>query len=267
MQSSLPIRAMLAFAALLACDAAVAQSSVTSTIDLGFSLTDLDPSDGIAPTLTFDPGARSTAAWGTDGPGETTSWPRVGASAFGAVSSSGLLAGSGGSASFSGDPLAATAQITASAVAGSLSLNGSGIAYISSLASDRPWFMLSPHTQVAMWGRTALVWDAGSPVGAAFGEIDVWLGPSRLAGDIPMDYATGGYYGDGAGDVAGSSSDSVLVTYTNDSDVAQAVDFAVGVFANASEFETVLPPVDEPPVVTLLAGGAFLLWGLRRRRW
>jgi len=267
MPSSFPIRAKVAFAALLVCGAAVAQSSVTSTIDLGFSLEDLDPSDGIAPTLTFDPNSRSTAVWGTDGAGGSTSFPQQGTSPFGPVSSSGLLDGSGGSASFSGDPLGGTAPITASAIAGSLSVNGSGRAYIAASAFDQPRFLLSPHTAVAMLGTTRVTWNAGTPVGAAFGEIDVSLSSSNSPGDISLDYATAGYYGDGAGDVSGASSDFVLVTYTNDSDAPQAVVFDVEVFANASEFETVLPPVDEPPgLALLLAGASTLLWRLRPRR-
>jgi hypothetical protein len=268
MPSSFPIRANLALAALLVCSAAAAQSSVTSTIDLAFSLRDLDPSDGIAPTLTFDPNSRSTAVWGTDGAGGVTSSPQQGASAFGAVSSSGMLDGSGGSASFSGDPFAAPVQITASAFAGSLFVNGSGRAYVSTPGSDPPpRFMLSPHTQVALLGHTTVDWDAGSPVGAAFGEIDLAISASSSSGDISMRYATAGYYGDGDGDVSGSSSDDIFVTYTNDSDAPQAVAYDVDVFANASQFETVLPPVDEPSGLALvLAGASALAWGLRRRR-
>jgi len=267
MQSSFPVHAMLAATALLVAATANAQSSATSTLDLRFWLSDLDPSDAIAPTLTFDPNSRSAAEWATVAPSGSTSSLQSGASAFGAVSSSGSLDGAGGSASFSGDPLVGSALITASAVAGSLAANGSGTAFVYATASDQPWFMLSPHTQVVMAGSTTIVWNAGSPAGAAYGEIDLALHVAGSEDGLSMGYATAGYYGDGAGDVSGSSPGGVTVIFTNDSDVPEAVGFEVDVFANASEFETVPPPVDEPSNVGMLfAGASFLLWGMRRRR-
>jgi len=272
MQRFLPVHAFLAAAVLLATGATNAQTSATSTIDLRFSLADLDPTDGILPTLTFDPDSRSTASWGTESAGGSTSSPQQGASAFGTVATSGLLDGSGGSASFTGDPLASAARISASAVADSLSVNGTGAAYVTTPSSGQPWFVLSPHTQVTMAGATTIAWDA-SASGSAFGEIDVALHVAGSSDALSMDYATAGYYAPGTGDLAGSSADGVTVTFTNDSDTPEAVGYYIGVFASASDFESGLPPVDEPSGAALLLAGASALLGrtlgvraLKRRR-
>ncbi len=266
MQGSLSIHAAVAAAALFAAGAACAQSSATSTIGLSFSLVDLDPTDGIAPSMTFDPDSRSTAIWGTDGAGGSTSSTQQGASAFGAVTSSGTLGGAGGSASFSGDILGSGTQVSASAMTATLSANGSGTAFVAGPPSEEPWFMLSPHTQVYLEGATTITWDAGSAAGAAYGEVDLALN-ALGSDDFSMGYAVAGYYGTGDGDVSGSKPGGVTVTFTNDSDLPEAVGYQVGVYANASEFEVVLPPVDEPSnAVLLLAGASALWWGLRRRR-
>lgn len=267
MQGSIPVHALLAAAALFATGAANAQSSATSTIDLRFSLADLDPSDGIPPTLTFDPDSRSTAVWGTESAGGITSFPQQGASAFGAVAASGMLDGAGGSAFFTGDPLTSAARISASAVTDSLSVNGTGTAYVDTPASHETWFMLSPHTEVTMSGTTTIAWDASNASGSAFGEIDVALHVADSPDGLSMDYATAGYYGPGTGDLSGSSRDGVTVTFTNGSDAPEAVGYSIILFANASQFETAVSPVDEPSgPALLLAGAAALLGGRLRRR-
>jgi hypothetical protein len=57
----------------------------------------------------------------------------------------------------------------------------------------------------------------------------------------------------------------LTVTLDNDSDGPIDVGYEVDVFANASELETVLSPVDEPAGASMLLAGAAVL--LRRLRW
>jgi len=82
-----------------------------------------------------------------------------------------------------------------------------------------------------------------------------------------MTYAAAGYYGDGVGELSGSSADHLLVGYANESDLPERVGYDVFVSANASELELAPPPVDEPAGAGMLASGALLLLGsLGRRR-
>jgi hypothetical protein len=271
MQSSIPVRAVLAMAALLAAGAAHGVSTATATLgDFHIGVTDLDPSDGIAPSATLDPRSMSSVftGAGADVGNVTTAWSQQGASAFGAVSTSGDVGGTGGSASFAGDPFGAGADIVASAHGGPSMDVG-----FASAGVDTPGFYnlltLSPYTEVTFGGFTTLAWNASNPSAAAYDEVD--LSFYTLDGDsqdfVSMVYATAGYYGGGDGPLSGSAPSAPLwVTYDNDSDQSLMLGYYVGVFASASEFQTVPPPVDEPAGAALVLAGAALLRGLRRRR-
>jgi len=267
MHRSIPAHALWAAAMLLAASTAHATSTASTVLaDFGISLTDLAPSDGIAPTLTLDPLSRSTAAPGAVSPGANTFWIRQGDSAFGPVSSSGEIAGAGGSAAFAGDPFGAGARITASATGGPSFAIGSGAAYIDTQPTGFTELLLGPRTQVVFSGLAQLDWNASNPAAAAYGEIDLafW----RRTGDseelVAQQYATGGYYGDGAGALSGSTAGTLAIAFANDSDAAVALGYEVSVFANAAELETVPSPVDEPAGAVLMLAGAAALW--RRRR-
>ena len=265
MYRSFPAHALLAATALLAVGPAHAASTATSTLsDFHIVLTDLDPSDGVAPSVTLDPQSRSTVSASATLMDAVTSWTQQGDSAFGAVSAGGELDGSGGSASFAGDPFGAGAQIVASATGGPSLAVGTSAADIPTPPDLPTQFVLSAHTQVTLWGYTTVDWSADTPDAAAFGEID--LGLTSNGDAITLDYATAGYYGDGYGALSGSTPGGVMVTYANDSDAAVPVGYYVGVFANAGELEMAIPPVDEPAGAGLLLAGLSLLWRVRRRR-
>ena len=272
MQAFLPARAVLAAVALFAVGAAHAVSTETTAFG-GFSigLTDLDPSDGISPSATLDPQSTSAvfAGAGTSFGNPVVGWPQQGASAFGAVSTSGDVAGTGGSAFFAGDPFDAGVDISASAHGGPSLDVGMASAFVET-PSGYNLLTLSPHTELTLGGMVELDWSASNPLAAAYGEADLDLFLLDSAGQdfVGFQYATGGYYGDGNGPLAGSAPPTPLwVAYDNDSDQPVEVGYFVAVFASASELETVLPPVDEPASGgLLLAGVAALLWGVQRRR-
>lgn len=256
------------FAALALATTAVHANSVSSTTLSAFRITlvDLAPGDGVDPSIALDPTSRSTALAGAVSPGASTFWMQQGDSAFGPVSSSGELDGTGGSASFAGDPLGAGAQLAASAAGGPSLAIGSGVAVINSQPSGVNQFVLSAHTQVTFSGYATLDWSAGTVNDAAYGEVDIDLRQDSTS-FLDMEYLTGGYYGDGVGALSGSTAGQVTATFANDSDASVEVNYFVGVFANAAELETVPPPVDEPAGAgLLLAGASTLLWGVRRRR-
>ena len=113
MRHSLPAQALLAAAALFATVPAHALSSATATFsDFHIGLTDLDPSDGLAPSLVLDPQSRSLVS--VSDPAETNLVAH-GESAFGPVSMGAQVGGTGGAGSFSGDPFGAGALITSTA--------------------------------------------------------------------------------------------------------------------------------------------------------
>jgi hypothetical protein len=257
------------FAALALATAAVHATSVSSTTLSPFYITlvDLAPDDGVAPSIVLDPTSRSTVLPGAVSPGASTYWLQQGDSAFGPVSSSGDLDGSGGSASFAGDPLGAGAQLAASAVGGPSLAIGSGVAVVNSQPSGVNQFVLSAQTQVTFSGYATLDWSAGTVNDAAYGEVDIDLSQDSTS-FLDMEYLTGGYYGDGVGALSGSTAGWVTATFANDSDASVEVNYYVGVFANAAELEMIPPPIDEPAGAgLLLAGASMLLWGVRRRRW
>jgi hypothetical protein len=259
MQRSFSVHALLAAAALLVAGAAHAQSTATATYGFQILLTDLDPSDGIDPSVTLDPASRSSAFASSSGTG--ASWQQQGDSAFGPVSAGGQVDGTGGSASFSGDPFGAGATLLASAAGGPSLDVGSAVTAASSL------FTLSPHTEVTFSGVATADWNASNPNAAAYDEIDV--NSYRVNGDFLdldwMGYVVGGYYGTGFGPLSGSTPGSLGFTFDNLSDDPIALAFQIAVYANASEFEFVLPPVDEPGGgILLLAGASAILCGLRR---
>src|SRR5476649_452715 len=118
MQRSFPAHALLAAAALLVAAPAHALSTETGTLHFGIGLADLDPTDGVAPSLTLDPQSRSTVVAGESSSTSSASWSQQGDSAFGQVSIGGELGGTGGAASFAGDPFGAGVELAASAVGG-----------------------------------------------------------------------------------------------------------------------------------------------------
>lgn len=272
MKGSIAARAVLAVAAICCVAAAHATSTVTSTFAaFSIGVSDLDPSDGVAPSVTLDPASTSWvfAGAGPDFLDPVVSWSAQGASAFGAASTSGDVGGTGGAASFSGDPFGAGTDIVASAHGGPSNDVGTAFAGI-----QNPGFYnlvtVSPHTEVGFFGTATIAWDASSPSAAAYGEVDLSLYLLDAVGQdfIGMIYATDGYYGNGSGDgpLSGTSPQMPLgLFYDNDSDQSVQVGYYVGVFASASDLESVPPPVDEPTDAALLLAGVAALLAVGRR--
>ena len=270
MNPSFPTRVALIAAVLACAGAANATSTATSTFgDFHIGLTDLDPSDGVAPSVSLDPQSRSqaTASAGAGFIDPVVEWTAQGDSAFGAVASAGDLAGTGGSASFAGDPMGAGAVISASAHGGPSLDVGSASALVVT-PSFYNLLVLSPHTEVTLGGNVTLDWSASNPAAAAHGEVDLDFYTLDSGGEdvVSQQYATAGYYGGGDGALSGSTSSALFATYDNASDAPAVLGYYVAAFASASELETVPPPVDEPAVAVLLLAGVALLQRVMRRR-
>ncbi len=270
MKPSFCAAALLAAAALFACGQAHAQSTATATYVVQFGLTDLDPSDGIAPAVTLDPLASSTVVVSSSGTG--VSWQQQGESAFGAVLTGGQVGGTGGWASFAGDPFGTGASLVASATSGPALDVGSALAIVEPGADSLGYtlFTLTPETELTVSGGGFAQWNASNPGAAAYDEIDAALSRPNDAGGLDllwMGYVVGGYYGTGFGPLSGSSSGDLTFTFDNDSDAPVVLGFQMAAFASASESELVLPPVDEPAKTAELVAGAVLLgWIALRRR-
>ena len=262
------VPALLAVAALLAADPAHGRATTSATLaDFHIGLTDLDPSDGVTPSLTLDPQAYSIV--GVMASSDVDLHSSRGDWAFSPVSTSRAVDGSGGSASFSGDPFGAGAVITASAFAD----NGGGAS--SNASVDGPPaalyfgdFVLGPRSQVTFSGSGSIDWSASgaypstyAALGVAFlriidGQQD-WVG---------QDYLTWGYNGLGA--PTGTISAPVELSFANTGDALVVVIYTLGVAADAIDAQIDSPsPIDEPAgAALLLAGLPILLWRARRRR-
>ena len=267
MHRSFPARALLAAAALLAGPAHASSTASSTLADFHIVLTDLDPSDGLAPTLALDPQSRSTVLPRDISPTGITSWMQQGDSAFAPISSSGELDGTGGSASFAGDPLGAGEQITASAVSGTLFDVSATLAHVSTPSTDQGQLVLGPQTQVTFVGAVSIDWSADSSAAEASGEVDMafWqmIGDSEnlTRGDV-----SAGYFGDGFGALAGSTTRPIAITFANDTDAPMLLGYNLDVGAVVAELAMVPSPVDEPTnAALLLAGMAAWRWGASRR--
>ena len=269
MQLSFPAHALLAAAALLAASPARALSTETSTLDFSIWLRDLDPSDGVAPSLTLDPRSHSTVVAREDSSITSASWSQQGDSAFAPVSISGELDGTGGAASFAGDPFGGGAHIVASAVGGPSLDVGSSVAYVDTSPDGLGGFVLGPQTEVTLSAWVTIAWSASNPGAATFGEADLamWQVVGDRQDNFEQRYVTGGYYGGGDGALSGSTPGAMWITFGNGSNAPVVMGYELDLFANASELEMVPPPVDEPAgAALLLAGLSTLLWRVRRRR-
>ena len=244
-----------------------ATSVATSTLsDFRITLLDLAPDDGVAPALALDPLSRSTALAGAVSPGASTFWMQQGDAAFAPVASSGQMDGSGGAASFAGDPFGAGATLAASAIGRPGFAGGTGETYVDTQPSGLTQFSLAAHTQVTFSGLASLGWNASAAAASALGSVglDFWQLVDSGEIDVARDDLAAGYFGDGAGPLAGAASRQLTVTFANDSDAPVLLGYAVDVFADASE---VAVPVDEPAgAALLLAAAAPLAWLARRRR-
>jgi len=267
MRHFIPVHALLAAVLLLVADLAHSRATTSATLaDFRIELTDLDPSDGIAPSLTLDPQSHSVVE--TQLSSDIEFHANQGASAFAPVSTSREADGSGGSASFSGDPFGAGAVIAASAVGD----HGGGAG--SDAEVDGPAsalhlgdFVLGPQSQVTFSGMASIDWFASSPRTSTYAAVGVTFlqfvnGAQRFAG---QDYLSMSYIG--FGEPTGTLSAPIELSFANASDAPVVVIFSLGAAADAGDMQIDPLPVDEPAGgVLLLAGAPWLLWRAWRRR-
>ncbi|MEP6505017.1 MAG: PEP-CTERM sorting domain-containing protein [Betaproteobacteria bacterium] len=260
-------------ATLTLCATAGQAASVSSTTlsDLHITLLDLTPGAGVDPFIALDPLSRSTALAGAVAPGASTYWMNQGLGAFDPVSVSGIFAGegTGGAASFAGDPFGAGATLATSAVAQPSFLQGVGEAYIDTQPSGFNTIAVGAHTQVSFSGLAWLTWNASDPRAAAYGDVSMSFMRDAPGGLVVVDqdeFAAGWLPGGGS-TLTGAAADTVGIEFMNDSDEAVVLDYFVNVFAGASEVDVPPIAVDEPGrLALLLAGIAPVLLALRRRR-
>jgi len=258
---------LLATAASCAGGLAQAQTTTTATLaDFHIGLTDLDPSDGVAPSLVLDTAARSgvylEVQSGNDQLGQ-----QQGDSPFGPVTARVDVAGSAGSGAFSGDPFGDGAVITASATGGGGYAIGWGTALVLGPSNAFPKLVLGAQSQVTFSGIATIDWSDTNPGAVTYALIDLrfWQQTDGGDGNSVEDFLGTAYYGQSA--PSGSISSPVSITFANDSDAPEDVTFEVALRTYATDREAYPSPIDEPAgAALLLVGLPFLLWGARRHR-
>jgi hypothetical protein len=222
-----------------AAGTASAQAVASAALGLtGYTLVDLDPSDGVAPWIRFQDQWTVATSAGLYGPGPVPLQEDSGTT-FGSVG----VASADGSAQASAAPGDVAATISAYA--------GSSIAQ----ASNRHYFELSPNTGITFFASGHLATDGldwGSPVASV-----TFVAVANSFGEPPSESI--------ARDVSDYSVS--LSSYAE----AQGVDPVTG-WVDLSSFafaRAFAPPVPEPALPAMLLGGLALLGaraGRRRRR-
>jgi hypothetical protein len=252
---------------MFAAGPAQALTTTTATLaDFRIGLTDLDPSDGVAPSFVLDPQVRSSVSVG-DPSGMVDYLSQQGGSAFGPVSLSAELGGTGGSGSFSGgDPFGAGAAITSSAQGNNQYAEGWSTDFISGPNNSWAVFVLGPQSQVTFSGSGAIDWSASNTGASAYALIDLRLW--QVVGDnqefLGEDDLGSAYYGQGA--PSGSVSGPISLTVANDSQASEDVVLDLSLRTYATDREAYPSPVGEPAGAALLLVGVPMLFGLVRRR-
>jgi hypothetical protein len=248
-------------AVLLATGATVVRADAVATAtlsDFGIQLIDLDPTDGIAPSIDLGRyGPSQAVSNGTQADGTST---------FGPVASSQGTAGQGAAASITGDLLAggvAHASAATADFAGGSVFEQSHILAGTFLAL--PTFTLSPHTELLITGTAdvAAAVDAASPW-EELGDGAVEFGISGPPPDNLFSHAALSAYVDNrfAGTSPFASSHGELsATLFNTTDAAMDGEFYIYVYATAAS----AAPVPEPAAGLLLLTGLGGLSLARRR--
>lgn len=277
----------LAIAALLAVPAGAAMADAYGSGGMGqitITLIDLDPNDGIAPSLSFAAGAdfNGPHLYGyvrASTPDEDVyrEFERIGQTQASGISGGSSTAWSSASGSASGMAGLGYGPMTVqgSALSGA---DASGVFY-SLIYGSGAQFTLSAHTAVSFsvdgWahGQTTLGGDPDTGFDEAGGALlELELGGTATDGSLTWDrqqgYAVARYTLDANGLVTGTTEDwagRLSVSYANTADAS-----ADGIFLaklSASGYSVAAAPVPEPQSAALLLGGlALLALGRRRAR-
>jgi len=260
-----PAHALLAAAAMLAAEPARALSTASVTLaNFQVSLADLDASDGVAPSVVFDPRLRSTVT--VVDPADSYA-QQQGDAPFGPVTFGADFNGTGGAGSFSGDPLGAGATIASSAEGNDGYATGWSGASLTAPAFGSTEFVVSARTEVTFSGDVSLDWSDSSTAAAtySFAELRLWRNIADGQDFIGDDVVATAYYGDGA--PSGTLSAPLRMSFANNTDEPEAISFSLFLSSHATDRESYPSPVDEPAGAALaLAGAALALCRLRRRR-
>jgi len=258
-----------AIVSLTAAVPAAASTATASMTDFHVELIDLDPSDGIAPSLTFqnlDGGLFIAAESGA--PGHVTTDTHHGGVPFGGGSSSSMNGAASALASFVGDPRVpgAGGQASASASTGVRGLYGASTVQLGDGAMVVP-FTLSADT------RLVITADASASALSTFADpyADTWasvflkLTDAAGTGSISTDGASAEQFAMiGGTPSAVTDSRQITISFENLTNGDLGGLFFGSIDAYAADLSPAAVP--EPGSLPLLAAGlGVLAWRLRRR--
>jgi hypothetical protein len=252
----------------LAAMPAVASTATATLTDFHIQLVDLDPNDGIAPSLTFQNvlGGSFIAAE-SGAPGHVLTDTHQGGAPFGAGMSSSTRGAASALSSFTGDPRAPGAGGSASATAstGLQGLYGASTVQLGDGAIYSP-FTLSADT------RLVITADASASALSTFTDphADTWasvflkLTDATGTGSVSTDTASAEQFAM-TGGLATTDTRQITISFDN----LTAADLGGIFYGSIDAYAADLSPsaVPEPGGLPLLAAGlGVLAWRLRRRR-
>lgn len=258
---------VLAGAALLAMSDTAGAGGVDAQVTIGqlsYTLTDLDPNDGIAPSISFLPlsatsGSSAAVLLTYEIPGGWQNDFRYG---VGREALTGSLSGPDESLSGSATGLDDLRTWTVNAQAGaSFAADQPSVIDARALTGEQA-FVLSPHTELTLTATARRTWNV-DPVAYFTGvATDAYLVLSAQDPLGPVDiFATpqGGPFGPAPFDATAS----VTAVYANNN--AVSVNGGVELFADVQISHAVTTPVPEPGQVAMYGAALPLLLALRRR--
>lgn len=254
----------LAAAALLAAPS-VASAGVTGQVTLNnvsYTLTDLDPNDGVTPSITFLPTSQSGAIVLQYSPGNASHTPGGDGSSDG-YQAPGMSVGG----SFSGLGSLTSASLTA--FAGADQAVGQRVTAWASTNSGWFDFVLSPHTALSISADVQFSGQvtAGGDANRLDMDGDIWLTGEGDSSGVSRQFSTD------SGTLRNPTAPfdwmaSVLGTYANDSAASFPGSLLLYTTVDALSVPSAVtapPPVPEPANIAMLAAGLPLLLALCRR--
>jgi len=253
----------------LAAMPAAASTATASMSDFHIELIDLDPADGIAPSLTFqDLQGGSFIAAESGAPGHVLTDVHQGGTPFGAASSHSTRGAASALASFAGDPRAAGAgaAATAAAAIGAPGVYGASTVQLGDGAIYAP-FTLSADT------RLVITADASTSALSTFTDpqTDTWasvflkLTDATGLGGVSTDTSSVEQFAVSGGTPTATTDHRLMtISFQNLTTGDLGGIFYGSIDAYAADLRPTAVP--EPAGLPLVAGGlALLAWRMRRR--